>query len=129
MSYRLSVPDTAFRSTPAKAKPKRSRAYLEWLHELPCAITGASPVDAAHLSAASPFYGHFGRGKGQKADDRWILPLSPEMHRDQHAGSEMAFWTRHGINPHRLALVLHALWEQGVSADYAATVMRLHKGG
>lgn len=129
MTFRVAMPTTAFSLTPTRTKAGKERPYLEWLHGLPCVITGVSPVEAAHLSSASAFYGHTGRGKGQKADDRWALPMSPEKHREQHAGSEMAFWREHGINPHLLALVLHSIWEQGASEAYAAVVIGQHRIG
>lgn len=127
MTFRVAIPSTAFSSQPKRAKPGKEATYLDWLRGLPCVATGARPVEAAHLSSANAYYGHMGRGKGQKADDRWALPLSPAMHREQHAGNEMAFWKRHGINPHLLALVLHALFEQGASADYAALIVGQHR--
>lgn len=127
MSFRIAHPPTAFTLQPKRAKPGKELSYLKWLHSLPCAVTGSRPVEAAHLSTANAFYGHMGRGKGQKADDRWALPLAPALHAKQHAGNEMAFWKWTGIDPHRLALVLHALWEQGASADYAAIIIEQHR--
>ena len=127
MTHRVAIPSTAFSRQPKREKPGKEATYLDWLHGLPCAVTGARPVEAAHLSSANAFYGHMGRGKGQKADDRWALPLSPTMHREQHSGSEMVFWKRHGIDAHLLALVLHALFEQGASADYAAIIVGQHR--
>lgn len=127
MSHRIAHSPTAFTLHPKRAKSGKDSSYLEWLHSLPCVVTGSRPVEAAHLSTANVFYGHMGRGKGQKADDRWALPLAPALHAKQHAGNEMAFWKWTGIDPHRLALVLHALWEQGASADYAAIIIEQHR--
>ena len=49
---------------------------------------------------------------GTKPDDCWVVPLDSGCHRtnadSQHAGSEVAFWDRHGIDPFMLALSLHA---------------------
>lgn len=127
MAYRFAPDKTAFSLQPKRAKPGKERSYLEWIHSLPCMVTGSRPVEAAHLSTANAFYGHMGRGKGQKADDRWALPLSPAMHAQQHSGNEMAFWKWAGIDPHLLALVLHSLWEQGASEEYAAIVINQHR--
>lgn len=95
-----------------KAKPVKDKSYLEFLHELPCVITGQTEVQAAHLSTEAREWGHTGRGKGQKASDRWCLPLSATAHHEQHhgKGGEMAFWDRHGINPHALACALYSKW-------------------
>ena len=95
-----------------KAKPKKEGAYLDFIRELPCCITGRHGVEAAHLSYAATQYGHYGRGKQHKASDRWALPLCPEEHRTQHSGPEQAYWMTTGINPHVLALTLHGLWTE-----------------
>lgn len=106
----------------AKAKPVKAPSYLTFVHMLPCVITGMYGVEAAHLSYANPALGHFGRGKGQKASDRWALPLCPEKHREQHSMGEMAFWRRHNINPHLVALTIWGLWsERGDDALDLAT--------
>jgi hypothetical protein len=93
-----------------KAKPTKSKGYLAWLHELPCCVTGATTVHAAHVSFASPKYGHYGRGKASKVSDRWALPLSPAEHARQHGMNEQEYWASVGIDPHLLALTIHGLW-------------------
>lgn len=94
-----------------KAKPRKSRDYLAFLHLLPCVVTGSrSDIQAAHVSFANPLLGHFGRGKGTKAPDRWALPLCAEEHTRQHSMNEEAYWRSVGIDPHQLALVIHGLW-------------------
>lgn len=109
MAFAMPRPDTAFAATP-KGKPVKNKGYLSFIHELPCAVTGRHGVQAAHLSMAALQYGHYGRGKGRKAPDRWVLPLSPEEHERQHRIGEEAFWSCVGINPHVLALSLFGLW-------------------
>ncbi|MDG9793659.1 hypothetical protein N5D24_24725, partial [Brucella anthropi] len=47
-----------------------------------------------------------------KPDDRWTVPLSPEMHREQHSMNEQDFWQRYKIDPCQVAMALH-----GVSGD------------
>lgn len=93
-----------------KAKPKKAASYLAFLHLLPCVVTGRYGVQAAHVSFANPYYLHYGRGKGHKADDRWALPLSSEAHRAQHNHNERDWWASQGINPHELALILFGAW-------------------
>ena len=93
-----------------KAKPSKSKGYLAWLHELPCCVSGQFGVHAAHLSFAAPRYGHYGRGKGSKASDRWALPLAPAEHARQHSMNEQDYWREVGIDPHLLALTIHGLW-------------------
>lgn len=104
-----------------KMPPKKSSDYLAFIRLLPCAVTGRTPVEAAHLSKAAPEWGHAGRGKAQRASDRWALPLTKAKHDEQHSGAhkggEMAFWDHYGIDPHRLACTLWGLWcERGEEA-------------
>ena len=119
MAFRLPI-----RKIEPKAKPVKDKGYLSWVHQLPCIITGTSPVEAAHLSTGNAMYGHSGRGMGQKASDRWALPLCPEKHREQHEGNEIVFWYRHGIDPYKMALILHGLYCEG-NLDLALTVVKI----
>lgn len=129
MAARLPKPHTAFARTPRRQpREAKAAAYLDWIRTLPCVISGATPVEAAHVSTAAIFYGHPGRGKGNKAADRWALPLSPRLHREQHGMAEGAFWKKYGVDPHLLALVLFALWDQGVSDRYVVEdVLAMHR--
>lgn len=106
MAYRINKTSTP----PPNKKAKRSPSYLNFIRGLPCAVTGRMGVQAAHLSFADPWYGHYGRAKGTKAPDLFALPLSPESHARQHSGNEEAFWLETGINPHKLALTLWGIW-------------------
>jgi len=121
MAYRI----RAFNPDPTpKCRPKKSRKYLDFVRELPCVVTGAREVEAAHLSYAMPKYGHYGRGKGSKAPDRWALPLSSAEHRRQHSMNEEAYWRSVGINPHVLALTIFGLWSDiGDDAEPFATAI------
>lgn len=128
MSHRIAPPSSALTRDYRRPRESLKRpTYLEWIRSLPCAISGRRPVEAAHLSTASIFYGHPGRAKGTKAADFWALPLAPDLHREQHAGNEIDFWRDHGTDPHLLAVVLRMLWEQHVPPDYAEEVMALHR--
>jgi hypothetical protein len=91
-----------FSTLSKREKPVRSRAYLEYIRQLPCvaAMVEGSEVygcDAAHVSY--PFPGWGARGKGEKVSDQRTVPLSRPAHDDQHAMSERAWWARLGINP------------------------------
>jgi len=123
---RIARPDTAFSLQPKTAKARKDKGYLAWLHEVPCIVTGTLPVEAAHLSTANPKYGHMGRGKGQKAHDRWALPLSADEHRKQHRRGESAYWHLDCwmINPWETALVLHGLYLDGVSPAEAYRIIK-----
>jgi hypothetical protein len=120
MAFRIAHnPDQSLAKGPP---PVKSKGYLVWLHELPCLITGRRPVEAAHVNYASQGVGAFGRGKSQKASDRWAVPLHPDTHRAQHDfGDERRWWELQGINPHLAGLVLWGLWkERGNEATEAA---------
>jgi len=122
MGFRIN-PAIAPDITP-KAKPTKSKDYLAFIHLLPCVITGQYEVQAAHLSMAAPKYGHYGRGKGSKVSDRWVLPLSPAKHARQHEIGEDLFWRNAGIDPHILALTIHGLWtDLGDDAEPFATAI------
>ena len=113
------------RETPPKRKPTKNKDYLSFIHELPCCVSGEYGVEAAHLSSPSLQHGHYGRGKGSKAPDRWALPLSSTQHRIQHSMNEMEFWKRAGINPHVLALTIFGLWADmgDDAAPYATAII------
>ena len=113
MGFRVNYAAFEHEPVPPKRRAKRQGDYLSFLHLLPCIVTGRMGVQAAHLSYASIFHGHFGRGKGTKAPDRFALPLCPEEHAAQHSGSERAYWEAKGIDPHALA---NTLW--GLFSDY-----------
>lgn len=105
-----------------RTSPVKAKSYLGWLHQLPCIVTRSQPVEAAHVSYANPAFGATGRGKGQKASDRWALPLSPEEHRKQHGMNEQEYWRSVGINPHLAACILYGLFEErGDEATEMAT--------
>ncbi|MBD9453274.1 DUF968 domain-containing protein [Rhizobium sp. RHZ02] len=109
---------------PPKRRPQKRSDYLSFIHELPCAVTGRYGVQAAHVSFANSWHGHYGRAKGTKAPDRFALPLSPEEHDLQHSGklgSERDYWASKGIDPHELA---NTLWGLFCDYDYSEAVVR-----
>lgn len=113
------IANTNFTPTP-KTKPVKSKDYLSFIHLLPCVVSGRYGVQAAHLSMASPRHGHYGRGKGRKAPDRFCLPLAPEEHDRQHRIGEQAYWS--GRDPHFLCLVIWGLFsDMGEDAAPFAT--------
>jgi hypothetical protein len=99
-----------YQEEPPKKRPAKRSNYLAWVHTLPCAVTGRNDVQAAHLSYASPWHGHYGRARGTKAPDRFALPLCEAEHARQHQMNERDFWDSVGINPHELANTLFGLW-------------------
>lgn len=87
---------------------ERDKSHLEYVSKLPCVITGRGPVQVCHIRFPSIAYDKRQTGKGEKPDDRWVLPMIPEMHAEQHSGNEEVFWERHGIDPLAVAKLLYA---------------------
>lgn len=122
MALRIVRPDTAF-ATSRRAKevePVRAPDHLAWIRTLPSVVSGEFGCEAAHLNFADQRYGKPERGKGKKADDRWVLPLTAEEHRTgphaQHrTGAERKWWDDQGIDATTLA---NDLWR--VSGDREA---------
>jgi hypothetical protein len=124
MGFAIKRPDTAFSNAPvgkqAKRKRQKNDAHLEWIRTLPCTITGAMPVEAAHVRFASRIYGKRATGAGEKPDDQWSLPLSPAKHREQHGMDEERFWLRYGIDPLQIAA---ALWANSGDDDQGRLIL------
>jgi len=105
---RIVRPAIAFSSSFAdKRRPRvEYAAHLKWIRTLPCIITKRPGVEAAHIRFADVTWGKHHPGQGQKPDDMWVVPLSPEKHREQHSMNERLFWQQQGIDPLKIALVL-----------------------
>ncbi|TPM53234.1 DUF968 domain-containing protein [Mesorhizobium sp. B2-2-4] len=110
--FAIKRPPTAFSTSPAKGRRRPRQeddAHLKWIRTLPCIVTGGRPVEAAHIRYADPAYGKREVGGAEKPDDRWTVPLSAALHREQHSQAERAFWEGHAIDPCRVALALYAV--------------------
>lgn len=109
---------TTPRVADGRTKPPRQvdKGYLAWLRRLPCvagAVEGAAtcdgPIQAAHLRFSDAARGRTNPGMMRRPDDRFACSLCEKHHiRDQHAGSERAFWARLGIDPGELTDALYA---------------------
>lgn len=82
--------------------------HEKFIRRLPCCVCGDNTTtEAAHISYADMRYGKFGRGKGQKEESIWVVPLCGEHHRLQHYMGEKPFWRYHDIgDPCRVAAAL-----------------------
>jgi hypothetical protein len=86
----------------------KSETHEDFIRSLPCAICGDSTTtEAAHISYADMRYGKFGRGKGQKEESIWVVPLCGIHHREQHNDGERTFWRNREIDPCRVAAALY----------------------
>jgi hypothetical protein len=91
---------------------KTDDLYRFWIASLPCLLCGNNlTVEAAHVRMAEPRLRKRQTGKGEKPDDRWVLPLCHAHHQRQHAGGERVFWEIRDVNPIAACLVLHLAYE------------------
>lgn len=91
--------------------PRRtSDKHLAFIRTLPSLVYphDPSPIEAAHVRYFEARYGKRLTGKAEKPDDCWAVPLGAAAHREQHSGSERAFWSRHDIDPLLVAALLWA---------------------
>lgn len=85
--------------------------HLSFIRGLPCILTGDNTsTEAAHIRFSDLRADKYNAGVGAKPDDFFVVPLSGEMHRRQHAmGNERKFWAIYGIDPIFYALALYAI--------------------
>lgn len=86
-----------------RVNPGSSPRHLDLIRQLPCILSGRA-AEAAHIRYADAKYGKPETGAARKPDDKWCLPLAPELHRMhtgcQHdAGNERAWWAQFKIDP------------------------------
>ena len=108
---RIVRPDTAFSVVRTKQKRPRERDenHLNFIRSLRCCLCGAHGPDPAHIRSASAVYGKRETGGGEKASDKWTVPLCRAHHNEQHdAGNELTWWASKRIDPFGLALALYA---------------------
>jgi len=110
-AQRILRPATAFSvaSTKQRRPRERDEKHLEFIRGLRCCLCGAANPDPAHIRSANPIYGKRETGGGEKASDKWTVPLCRREHEQQHAvGNELKWWASKGIDPFGLALALHS---------------------
>lgn len=96
-------------SSKATARIKDER-HLAWIRTLPSVISGEiGQCEACHIRYGDPMYRKKRTGKGQKPDDCWCVPMSPDEHRAQHSMNEKAFWDALEIDPLRIAQALYGI--------------------
>jgi hypothetical protein len=94
-----------------KRQRVKDETHEDFIRALPCCIPMCgdnTSTEAAHVSYAEPRIGKFGRGKGQKEESIWVVPLCGRHHAEQHArGNERAWWRDRNVDPCRLAAGLY----------------------
>jgi hypothetical protein len=116
---------TAFSITkPSTKKQPRQHveSHLRFIRSLPCLVTGARDVEAAHIRYGNMRWGKHSTGMGEKPDDQWVVPLSTKMHREQHDfGDEELWWRQKGIDP---VLIAMALWRATGDEQACESIIR-----
>ena len=93
-----------------RMKPSgKSPTHLDLIRQLPCLLSGR-PAEAAHVRYADAKYNKTESGVARKPDDKWCVPLCPELHRlnkgCQHDSDERAWWKQFGVDPLQVASLL-----------------------
>lgn len=115
------------RKSGAEKREGNSERHLDLLRQLPCCITGKTPAgEVHHLKGAAA---RLERGMGQRATDKWGVPLSRIPHDAvERIGSrhEHAWFRENGIaDPYELAA---ALWQATGDLDRMRRVLQAHMG-
>ncbi|MCW2309683.1 hypothetical protein M2319_004042 [Rhodobium gokarnense] len=81
-------------------------------------------IHAAHIRYGDPRFGKRATGMGEKADDKWTVPLCAEQHvfgdGAQHAANERRWWAAKGIDPVAVAV---ALWTASGDDETAEQIL------
>jgi hypothetical protein len=94
-----------------RMKPSgKEPGHLDLIRRVPCILTGR-PAEAAHIRYPAPEHGKGITGMGRKPEDKWVVPLCPELHRMlkgcQHDSAEREWWAQFGVDPCAVALRMH----------------------
>ncbi len=100
----------------------KDRAYLAWLHELPCVVCilpwklWLSGVVYSNVQTSATEAAHVGtRGLGQKCSDRETIPLCGACHRtgrdSQHVLGKK-FFQHHGLDKDKIIAELNRLYDE-----------------
>lgn len=123
--YAILRPSTAFALSGGRKRPRKTDdAHLRDIRTLPCVVCLGRPVEAAHIRTVSMQHGKRETGKAEKPDDKWVLPLCPSHHREQHEGNELAFYLKYGIDPFGTALALWGAKEDPEAMQVIVTIAR-----
>lgn len=90
----------------------RDQKHRKWIASLPCLITGATDVQAAHIRRGN------GGGIGMKPSDIYCVPLSVEQHRLQGEIGELKFWYPYG-GYERVSVLAKRLYEISGNTELA----------
>lgn len=107
-----------------KVGNRKEPQYLKWASQLPCVCTGSyHNVVLHHLLRGVD------RGMGMKAADRYVIPLTHEIHAALHAhGNETEYLKGWGVhNPVAIADTLYACYRNGDLQGAISFIYELHE--
>ncbi len=91
-----------------RKKTGKDKAYLAWLHELPCSLFPCHMPSRGIIEAA-----HIGpRGLSQKVPDRQAIPLCRGHHEALHKLGPKDFWIIANLDPRAIIARLNAEYER-----------------
>lgn len=110
-----------------KQPRKHDKKYLGLVAQLPSVLSGKRPVHVCHVRYGDLDKGKRHTGMGEKPDDMWTVPLTPDEHQfgsdAQHKSNEKKWWEKHGIDPIALCKRLYAAYEAASSEADALAQM------
>ena len=85
--------------------------YFEWIAGLPCIVSGAKPVQVAHVRGADSWWGKELPGMARKPSIPYVVPLNYKLHMEQERGN-WRFWKRNGMDerPAQDSILFHCWW-------------------
>ena len=77
----------------------KDEKHLRFISTLPCIVCGLEgSTQACHVRFADISRGKRETGKGEKPDDKWVVPMCFKHHAEQHSMDEESFWQMYGID-------------------------------
>lgn len=107
-------------------RPGMSEEHLALIRQLPSCISGTGPCEAHHLKSGPA---KDERGQGQKATDRWAVPLTVMEHSElERIGSrlEEAWFRERGVGD--VVELAAALWTNTGDLNRMWKVQQAHMG-
>jgi hypothetical protein len=114
------------RKPPGARRPGMSEEHLALIRLLPSCISGRGPCEAHHLKSGPA---KAERGQGQKATDRWAVPLTFHEHAElERLGSrhEEAWFRERGVND--VVELAAALWNGSGDLERMQKIEQAHMG-
>ncbi len=85
--------------------------YFGWIAGLPCIVSGARPVQVAHIRGTDSWWGKELPGMARKPSIPFVVPLTHKLHLEQERGN-WRFWKRNGMGdrPAQDSILFHCWW-------------------